>query len=193
MNGFLLLLQVANHLLLFHLLPLEGLFFFPSLIEEVAFPSLSILQLYMLFFHLRLLGFQAFPLCALIGGIVAHKLKATVHLCKVFRREDKHDFVLYGVTARHVGHRLDVLLFALRQLRLQRLQLRLDDIYIPIQMMDVGLNAVDIFLSIVNRRVENHQILQPFLHIRLVGTQRSFLLLNLLLNLTALTFQSFDG
>ena len=147
----------------------------------------------MFFFYLRLFSFQTFALCALISGIVAHKLKATVHLSKVLRREDKHDFILNGMAARHVSHRLDVLLFALCQLRLQRLQLRLDDINIPIQMMDVGLNAIDVFLTIVDSRVKNQQILQPFLHIRLVGTQCFFLLLNLLLNLTALTFQSFDG
>ena len=57
---------------------------------------------------------------------------------------------------------------------------------ISIQMMNITLNGLYVFLSVRDGGVENEKILQTLLHIRLICSQRTLLLLDFTLDLTAL-------
>ena len=89
-----------------------------------------------------------------------------------------------------VSHRLHILGLVLLQLLLQCRKLSIEQSDIAIYMMYVLLNAVYILLMLVNLAVDDEQIVEPFFHVRLIGTQCRLLLLYLLLHGRAFRLQS---
>ena len=140
--------------------------------------------------HLRLLSLHHLALSLLPRGIFAYKAQTTIHLYEVLCGEDKHETVLQSVVAGKVTHRLHVPCLALLQLLLQRVELGIEDADVAVDVMNVFLNAVNVLLMTVNLAVYHHKIAETLLHVSLIGTQRSLLLLYLLLHGRALRLQS---
>ena len=94
------------------------------------------------------------------------------------------------MVAGKVTHRLHVPCLALLKLLLQRVELGIEDADVAVDVMNVFLNAVNVLLMTVNLAVYHHQIAETLLYVSLIGTQRSLLLLYLLLHGRALRLQS---
>ena len=148
------------------------------------------LQLAVFLVYLSLFSFHSLALHTLIGSILAHETHAAIHLREVVSREDKHEAVLKRMLTRNKAHRLDIASLTLSQLFLKRFELRLQDIHIALNMGNIFLYVVDIFLALSYLSVYHHEVLQALLHVGLVSTQRLLLLLNFLLNLRALLLKS---
>ena len=82
---------------------------------------------------------------------------------------------------RHITHRTDVLGFAIGQLLFKCGELRVKYADVAVNVLDVFLYVVDVLLTFVNLTIDDHQLLQPFLHVGLIGFKGSLLLLYLLL------------
>ena len=89
-----------------------------------------------------------------------------------------------------VSHRLHILGLTLLQLLLQCRELCVEQSDIAVDVLYVLLYAVDVLLVLVYLAVDDEQIVETLLHIRLIGTQRCLLLLYLLLHGCALALQS---
>ena len=94
---------------------------------------------------------------------------------------------------RHIAHRLDVLVLSVFQLRLQRIELRVKDTDVSVDVMNILLNIIDVLLILINVSIDHHQLVQFLTDVGLVLLQRFLLLFDLLLNLGALTLQLTDG
>ena len=190
LNGFLLFLQRCHHILLLGLSTFQRLTLLLALRQQVTLMATHSYQLAVLLVYLRLFCLHSLALHTLIGSILAHETHAAIHLREVVSRKNKHQAVLKCMLTRYEAHRLDVASLTLSQLFLKRFQLRLQDIHIAFNMGNVFLNIVDILLTLAYLGVYHHKVLQAFLHIGLIGTQRLFLLFYLLLNLRALLLKA---
>ena len=93
----------------------------------------------------------------------------------------------------HIPHRLPETLLTLLQFLGECLQLVLKHMDVTIKTADILTDGVDGLPFVGNLIGEDHQILQPFLHIALIGLQSSLLHLNLLANLSLFVLQRLDG
>ena len=103
LDGLLLFLQCAHHLLLLLLLAFQALLFLDAAIEQVVLLAFGLGQFLFGLGHVLLHHLDSLALYALIAGIFAHEAHAAVHLCEVLGAEDEHEAVLYGTVAVHVA------------------------------------------------------------------------------------------
>ena len=120
------------------------------------------------------------------------KTDTTEHLGKILGREDKHQFILHIPITGKITHRLHIFLFAVFKLCLQCLELRLQNIDVPIDIGNILLYALNAFLPFINGCIQQQQILQTLLHIFLIGLESLLLNMNLFLDLRTLILQSFN-
>ena len=83
----------------------------------------------------------------------------------------------------HVSHRLDVTLLALIKFMVEYLHLCLKHLDIALQSCDIHTDIVDGLALISNLVIDHQEVLQTFLHVLLVGSQLTFLFLDLLAHL----------
>ena len=166
--------------------------FIMSLVEQIVLVPSHSLQFLVFVLYLALLGLHHLTLRALIGRIFAYKSQTAVHLGEVLCTEDKHQLILYGAVARHISHRLYILSLAVLKLLFERGELIFQHAYVAVYMRDIFLYVFNRLLSLVDFAVYHHQIVEPFLNIGLIGTQKPLLLLNLALYACTLSAQSLD-
>ena len=150
-------------------------------------------EFYLLGIDLCLFHLHVLTLCTLIRGIFSHKTHAAEHLGETIGTEDEHQFALEGLVTMHITHRFHVFLLALIQLFLQNSQVSIEHLNLDIQRGKVFANGIygTAFLGYLG--IENHQVLKPFLDIKLIRTQLPLLLLDLLLYLLTLALQTLHG
>ena len=154
--------------------------------------SLYVLQLVMLLVHLFLLCLDGLSLHLLIGRILADERKAAIHLSQVLGAEDKHQLVLNRMVPAHIAHRADILVLSVLQLLLKGLQLRLQNTYVSVDMVDIFLDSINLLLALVYFAVQSHQVFQSLLHVGLILAQRLLLFPDSLLDTGTLSLQSPD-
>lgn len=93
----------------------------------------------------------------------------------------------------HISHRTNILILTVLQLLLQSFELRIQNADVTLDMMNVLLDAIDIFLPLVYLTIDDHQVLQAFLHIFLILTKRLFLFPDFLLDIGTLSLQATNG
>ena len=147
----------------------------------------------MLASHLQLLGLHQFALCLLIAGILADETHPAIHLGEIVGTEHKHQPFLHRMMTRHVAQRTDIFGLAVFELLLKGLELAFQNTDVPIDVYDVPLYALNALLTLVYLRIDDKQVLQPLLHILLVGPECLLLFLDFLLDGSPLPFQSTDG
>ena len=94
--------------------------------------------------------------------------------------------------ARHVLHGFYIPRLPVFQLCLECGLLRVEYANIAIYMMNIGSYLLNVFLSTVYFSVQHEQLLQPLLHVFLIGLERLLLLSYLFLNGRTLFLQSSD-
>jgi len=146
-------------------------------------------QFFALGLHLSLLFFQLVALQALIVGIFGNIPQTTIHLVKVFGRKDKHQFIFNGAAFTQITHRLGILVLLLLEVGLQLLQLFLLPENISIQCRHFTLDGFDKLPPLLQLAVDKRQVAQLALHILVGGEQEGLGLLDLFLQLSALTLQ----
>ena len=146
----------------------------------------------MLLVHLVLLCLDGLSLYLLIRRILADERKTAIHLSQVLGTEDKHQLILHRMMPAHIAHRSDILVLSILQLLLKGLQLRLQNTYVSVDMMDILLDSINLLLTLVYFAVQSHQVFQSLLHVCLVLAQRLLLLPDSLLNVGTLSLQSPD-
>ncbi|CCY80427.1 unknown [Prevotella sp. CAG:1185] len=179
-------------MLLLGLLALQRGTFLLPLVEQIVLVPSHPLQFLVLVLYLALLCLHHLTLCALIGRIFADKSQTAVHLGKVLGAEYKHQLVLYCAVARHISHRLYIFSLAVLKLLFECGELIFQHAYVAVYMRDIFLYAFNRLLSLVDFAVYHHQIVEPFLNIGFIGTQKPLLLLNLALYACTLSAQSLD-
>ena len=154
--------------------------------------SLHVLQLAMLLVHLVLLCLDGLSLYFLIRRILADERKAAIHLSQILGAEDKHQLILHRMVPAHIAHRSDILVLSILQLLLKSLQLRLQNTYVSVDMVDIFLDSINLLLALVYFAVQSHQVFQSFLHVGLILAQRLLLFPDSLLDAGTLSLQSPD-
>ena len=89
----------------------------------------------------------------------------------------------------HIAHRLPIFRLTVVKFLLQLYNLVVELTDISVKHVDVATDSVDSLSLIGNLRVNDHQVLQPLLHVAFVVTQFLLLRSNLLLYLFALVLQ----
>ena len=134
-------------------------------------------------------GLDSLTLCLLVCSVFTDKTEPTVHLREVVCAEDEHQLTLNVAVTVHVPHGLpEALLTFLKFLR-ECLQLVLKHMYVTIKPADILTDGIDGLSFVGNLIGDDHQVLQAFLHVALIGLKPSFLLLNLFADLRLLILQ----
>ena len=89
----------------------------------------------------------------------------------------------------HVPHGLPEALLTLLKFLRECLQLVLKHMYVTIKPADILTDGIDGLSFVGNLIGDDHQVLQAFLHVALIGLKPSFLLLNLFADLCLLILQ----
>ena len=110
----------------------------------------------------------------------------------MFGTEDEHQLRLDVPVAMHVAHRLHITLFTLLEFCLKGVELVVEHVDIPVETGDVLTDGVDGTTLVCNLVVDDHEVLQTFLHVALIGLQLALLFLDLLTHLGLLVLQGFD-
>ena len=92
----------------------------------------------------------------------------------------------------HIPHRLHISLLALFEFSLERMELVVEHRDVAVQPRDILTDRIDGATLVSNLIVDDHQVLQAFLHVTLISLQFPLLLLNLLTDLNLLRLQRVD-
>ena len=90
----------------------------------------------------------------------------------------------------HIAHRLNILTLSVSKLLFKSSQLSFQNINISIYLMNILLNTIYYFLTLIYLGIYSNKMIQTLLYISLVLTQSPFLLLNFLFNLRTLILQA---
>ena len=91
----------------------------------------------------------------------------------------------------HIAHGLLETFLTFFKFFSQILYLKVQNLYIPVKGIDVTTDAINRPTLVTDLRIDDHQVLQAFLHVLLILAQLALLLLHLLLELLALALQPF--
>ena len=95
--------------------------------------------------------------------------------------------------ARHVAHRLDIFSLSIPKLLVERLELRLQNTNVAIDMIDILLNTSNVLLVVVYLAIDKQQLIELLADLRFILLEGLLLLPNLPLNSGALVLQLPDG